>query len=182
MRSLHSITLASLLVVILLLSACGQAAPAPSPTGGVTTTPTQPASPRASPTPTATAPSGLTPKSGGTLRIIAGGTVTNLGYPPEMSGPARSTSVMNIERLMEADTEGRPRAGLATAWEVASDLKTITLTLRKGVKFHDGTDFNAVAAKWNMDRAAAAKQEGTEAWASVDVVDDFTVRIKLNRF
>lgn len=44
--------------------------------------------------------------------------------------------------------------GLATKWEVSSDGKVWTLTLRDDVKFHDGTPFNAAAVKYNFERAA----------------------------
>jgi peptide/nickel transport system substrate-binding protein len=41
---------------------------------------------------------------------------------------------------------------LATKWEVSPDAKAYTFTLRDGVKFHDGTDFNAEAVCFNFDR------------------------------
>ena len=41
---------------------------------------------------------------------------------------------------------------LATEWEVSPDAKAYTFTLRDGVKFHDGTDFNAEAVCFNFDR------------------------------
>jgi peptide/nickel transport system substrate-binding protein len=42
--------------------------------------------------------------------------------------------------------------GLAEKWEVSEDGKTVTFNLRKGVKFHDGTAFNAAAVCFNFDR------------------------------
>ena len=42
--------------------------------------------------------------------------------------------------------------GLATRWEVASDLKSITFHLRPNVKFADGTPFNAEAVRFSFDR------------------------------
>ncbi|SHN04681.1 peptide/nickel transport system substrate-binding protein [Cryptosporangium aurantiacum] len=41
---------------------------------------------------------------------------------------------------------------LATKWDVSPDGKQITFTLREGVKFHDGSDFNAEAVCFNLDR------------------------------
>ena len=41
---------------------------------------------------------------------------------------------------------------LAEKWEISPDGKTYTFTLRQGVKFHDGTPFNAEAVKFNFDR------------------------------
>ncbi len=58
----------------------------------------------------------------------------------------------------------------------------ITFTLRKGVKFHDGTDFNAEAVKFNLEAKKAAKMSGTEDWSSIDILDDYTVRINLLQY
>ncbi|MFX1358585.1 MAG: ABC transporter substrate-binding protein [Promethearchaeota archaeon] len=41
---------------------------------------------------------------------------------------------------------------LATGYEWNNNATELTLTLRQGVKFHDGTPFNAMAVKWNFDR------------------------------
>jgi peptide/nickel transport system substrate-binding protein len=42
--------------------------------------------------------------------------------------------------------------GLAQSWTISPDAKTYTFKLRPGVKFHDGTEFNAEAVKFNFDR------------------------------
>jgi peptide/nickel transport system substrate-binding protein len=52
--------------------------------------------------------------------------------------------------LKPGTTELAP--GLATEWEVSADALTYTFSLREGVKFHDGTDFNAEAVCFNFDR------------------------------
>lgn len=71
---------------------------------------------------------------------------------------------------------------LAESWEYVDDL-TLQLKLRQGVKFHDGTDFNADAVKINLDRVrdpeiASPRLSNFEPIKEVVVVDDHTVQIK----
>ncbi|HEU5423742.1 MAG TPA: ABC transporter substrate-binding protein [Nitrolancea sp.] len=72
---------------------------------------------------------------------------------------------------------------LATSWEASSDAKEFTFKLAKGVKFQDGTPFNAQAVKDSFDRVLAKdsklKRHGyfSAAIDHVEVVDDGTVKI-----
>lgn len=73
---------------------------------------------------------------------------------------------------------------LATSWDTSSDAKTFTFHLRHGVKFQDGTPFNAQAVKINFDRARDATHKLRryslyENIASVDAIGDDTVRFTL---
>ena len=94
---------------------------------------------------------------------------------------------------------------LATAWTPSPDGKSWTFTLRQGVKFHDGTPFNAAAVCFNFDRwynlkgAAAqsqmiyygdvfegfAKNEGdatgSPVYKSCEAKDDYTAVVNLNK-
>ena len=55
--------------------------------------------------------------------------------------------------LTKTDQLASLRPGLAEKWEQSpDDKKTWIFHLRKGVKFHDGTDFNADAVIWNLER------------------------------
>lgn len=55
--------------------------------------------------------------------------------------------------LTRTDRLSELRPGLAERWEqAADDPKTWIFHLRRGVKFHDGTDFNADAVVWNLER------------------------------
>ena len=71
---------------------------------------------------------------------------------------------------------------LATSWTVADDGSSVTFNLRKGVKFHDGSDFNADVCKWNLDLQIAAKTANAASWKSIDKVDDYTIRINLTSY
>ena len=78
---------------------------------------------------------------------------------------------------------GELEPGLAEAWEVV-DERTVEVTLREGVTFHDGSPFDAEAVKAGLERNAApdAAQTGASLTAidSIEAVDDLTVRINLS--
>lgn len=90
--------------------------------------------------------------------------------------------------LKYAEDSTEPEACLAERWEVSPDNLEYTFYLRKDVKFHDGTDFNAEAVKINYDRLLPGNATEDMPYAefvfgmvkSVDVVDDYTVKITLN--
>jgi peptide/nickel transport system substrate-binding protein len=124
------------------------------------------------------------PQHGGVLKIISVGSALTLGEPAEIASPHDHTYASPaIESLLSLDEKGNPVPWLATGWTVSKDAKTITMTLRKGVKFHDGTDFNAQAAKYALDMFRASPKRVTlKAISSVDVVDDYTIRLNLSQF
>lgn len=116
------------------------------------------------------------PKSGGTMTYIMGPSRPMIGWPPDM--------MMNnvvifaqacLETLLRADDKGNVHPWLAESFKVADDRKSITFKLRKGVKFHDGSDFNAEVTKWNLDNMIKAHLK--RFWTSVDIIDDYTVRV-----
>ena len=83
------------------------------------------------------------------------------------------------------DPAGKLHPRLATKYEVAPDGLTYTLHLRKGVKFSDGTDFNADAVKLTFDRALDPKFRVPLRFAIGMVkecvkIDDYTVALNLN--
>ena len=123
------------------------------------------------------------PQLGGILKIIeVTGPKTPFGWPVESVGESTVAHKPIIESLVRLHYNGRIEPWLAESWKVAPDKKSITFSLRKGVKFHDGTDFNAEAAKFNLDALKAGKNPGTEDWASIDVIDTYTVRINLLKY
>ena len=63
--------------------------------------------------------------------------------------------------------------GLAKSYEISADGKEYTFKLREGLKFTDGTPFDASAVKWSMDRVIALK--GDPSWLVTDFVDHVDV-------
>ena len=93
----------------------------------------------------------------------------------------------SLLRFKEKNTEIEP--SLAESWTISDDGLTYTFNLRKGVKFHDGTPFNAEAVKFNIDRQMPENLVPKMSYAplvfgdvaSTEVVDEYTVRIKLKK-
>jgi peptide/nickel transport system substrate-binding protein len=134
-------------------------------------------------TPATTGTSG-TPKSGGTLRLADAIGPHNVGWPGDtMFGIAGPFQTVFFDPILKEDAQGNIKANLATQWQLASDMKSLTLTLRKGVKFHDGSDWNATSCKFNIDLFIKAKTVAAYAnVSSVDIIDDYTVRLNLTSF
>lgn len=108
----------------------------------------------------------------------------NLGCPSEiMDGHAFLQAQTCLELLVRIDEEGLLTEGLATAWALNATTKSITFTLRQGVKFHDGADWNAEAAKWNLDQHLTSDTStiGPNI-ESVDIVDTYTVVVNLKNW
>lgn len=189
MKNTAYIGIITILLLGLLLTACGnsQTATTTSPsTSTSTSVTTQPLVATSTPATTAPAsPTAGTPQYGGVLKVYDNRPAAIIGYPPELtcSGCSQAAAIC-LETLVGSDSSGNFRPSkLSTAYQVAEDGKSVTFTLRKGVKFHDGTDWNAQAAKWNLDAILkVGTVPGTSSWTSVDVVDEYTVRINIKAF
>jgi ABC-type transport system substrate-binding protein len=120
----------------------------------------------------------LTPKYGGTLKYACSDTGPG-GWPVEAFPPSLGAQLC-FEGLLHMDNKGNIIPWLADSYTLADDLKSITFNLRKGVRFHDGSDFNAEVAKWNLDNAIAAKS--FPRMASVDIIDDYAIRVNFTEW
>lgn len=88
-----------------------------------------------------------------TLRYAASAGVTS--FDPHKGLASSNFVLLNFvyDRLVHTDADGKPVPGLATSWKFSDDARELTFTLREGLKFSDGTVFDAAAAKANLDRA-----------------------------
>jgi peptide/nickel transport system substrate-binding protein len=124
------------------------------------------------------------PKKGGTLRV--GFYIEAATMDPHLSGSKIDRQIYHniYEPLVTLDTRLGIKPGLAETWQ-QPDPRTLVFRLRRGVKFHDGTDFNAEAAKFNFarmkDEPKSIRKGEVASIDSVDVVDAFTLRLNLKR-
>ncbi|MGB8452996.1 MAG: ABC transporter substrate-binding protein [Anaerocolumna sp.] len=119
-------------------------------------------------------------KTGGTLKIGTGQSPTVIGYTPEITNNSFIQYLRcSFDSLLFYDEDGNLAPELAEKWETDSDKATITFHLRQGVKFQDGTDFNAEAVKWNMEEYQTAKRTEVSSIESIECPDDYTVVLQL---
>jgi peptide/nickel transport system substrate-binding protein len=121
-------------------------------------------------------------KYGGILKFVVSKTPQKFGYPPNIRGGDQVIACEALETLVKTNLQAVTEPNLATGWEVTPDGKTYTFKLRKGVKFHDGTDFNAQAVKYNLDLWLKSPSPVLKQLSSVDVIDDSTVRLNFAGF
>lgn len=114
-------------------------------------------------------------------------TSTVTTWDPSVSFSTEVVYLANVyEPLMYANPPGSPEPfspALAISWEVSNDGLEWTFHLRQGVKFHDGTPFNAAAVKYSVDRTKKLNLGAAYLWApvkQVKVVDDSTVKFILS--
>ncbi len=117
--------------------------------------------------------------------------VVALNQDPDLLDPTLSRTYVGriifsqmCEKLYEIDENLRIAPQLAAAMPVISDGgKTVTIKLRGGVKFNDGTAMNAEAVKFSLDRHREMKgsnrRSELEPVTAVEVVDPVTVRLRL---
>lgn len=122
------------------------------------------------------------PAPAGTIRIGMESSPTT--FDSALSTDLYSHQVYShvVEGLLMLDPQGVPQPALAESWTTSADGRTLTFRLKRGVKFHDDTEFTADDVKFTLDRildtATRSPQRGALSQiTSVEVVDRHTVRI-----
>ncbi|MGE5674907.1 MAG: ABC transporter substrate-binding protein [Mycobacterium leprae] len=112
--------------------------------------------------------------------------------PPNLD-PMKSSALVDrqvfqslYDSLVQLDTSLNIAPDLADKWEVSADGTTYTFHLHPGVKFQDGTDFNADAVKFNFDRMMDPANKSPRlselgTLQTVTVIDPNTVQMKLQK-
>jgi len=128
------------------------------------------------------------PIYGGALRIALGGDMTSFNAN---QGPAPGhytfwvwNNIFNSLLTLTPPPDLKVVPELAKSWEVLDEGRTYLFSLERGVTFHDGTDFDAQAAKWNFDRILDPEvgswvRPYYEEIERVEVVDKYTLRVRM---
>src|SRR5512140_1050094 len=137
------------------------------------TTTSAPASTTTSKPPTSTTAPSTTaaggPQYGGKLIYVRNTGIAVLGAPSDMPSFSWYNPMISpvCEPRIIMDASGAPAPWLAKSVDVTPDGKTITFHLNSGIKFQDGTVFDAAAVKYNFDAVVAAKVSGSDVFGSV---------------
>ncbi|MGZ4031852.1 MAG: ABC transporter substrate-binding protein [Tumebacillaceae bacterium] len=123
-------------------------------------------------------------KKGGNINIA-------LDADPPKLDPAFSSALVDrmvfqslFDKLVDLDSNGKIIPMLADSWDISQDQKSYTFHLHQGVKFQDGTDFNADAVKFNLERdldKASTRRNELKAIDKITVVDANTIKIDLKQ-
>src|SRR5262249_56994922 len=113
------------------------------------------------------------PRHGGTLRVAWEADIT--GLDPFVSPGLQSWHMVGnlFNSLITIDANLNYVPDLAESWEVLEDGKAYVFHLRKGVKFHDDTDFDAEAVRWNYQRIMDPEEKVVVApmFSIIDMVE-----------
>lgn len=125
------------------------------------------------------------PKRGGTLRVSMTYNPAALDPITGRNGPDFNTLLAIFDSLLDLDPKTlvvKPMLAQKWSWP---DPKTLVLDLRTDVTFHDGTAFDADAAKFNLDRARGDVRSNVKSDCtsidSVEVTGKHQVTLRLNR-
>jgi len=180
-----AVVLSLALIITLMVGCAPSAAPSPSPAPAPKPTVTPSPTPAPAPAPSPTAPA---IKTGGILRTWS--TVTwsswdahrKPAYAPLYAMPVFNNLVQFD--INKPDISPQNLVGdLAEKWDVSADGKVYTFYLRKGVKWHDGTNFTADDVVYSLTKMADPKQSSLvgdfPAYDKAEKVDDYTVKVYL---
>jgi ABC-type transport system substrate-binding protein len=126
------------------------------------------------------------PVAGGTLTFAAGADPDSLDPQNTQSNPGEQVNRMMYENLVRFNTKMQIEPALAESWTQSADGLIWTFKLRQGVRFHDGTPFDAKAVKYFFDRVLGDEKPFkaslyTPFVQAAQAMDDHTVRVTLKQ-
>jgi peptide/nickel transport system substrate-binding protein len=120
-------------------------------------------------------------KKGGTIVEAMGTEPTNLNPFKAARQPEYMVLRMIFEPLFAINPKMQIEPFLVESWKTSDDGLTWTFSLKKGIKFHDGTPLNAEAVKFSLEMHQKGSQgRFLKVIKATEVVNESTFAIKLN--
>ena len=119
-------------------------------------------------------------RQGGDLNIAIVSDPESLDPVDASSSPAAMVMLHSMEALFDMTPDGEIVPQLAEDYEVSEDGLEYEIYLREGVEFHDGTYFDAEAAKFNLERFLDEEAPFSfliDEITDIEVVDDYSLRL-----
>ncbi len=189
MKKWFGLVILIILVLAMLVPACSTtSSPTPSTTAPTATTSQPPTSTAATTKPASpTSTAAGQPQYGGIFKMDRNTGITAVGAPTDIPTQTSTYPLTApiTETLIILDAKDNIVPVLATSVDTSADGKTVTFHLRHGVKFTDGTDFNAQAVKYNLEAVHNAKVSGSAVLdnvSSYNVIDDYTLQANLQTY
>ncbi|MBI2957372.1 MAG: ABC transporter substrate-binding protein [Chloroflexi bacterium] len=186
---------ATLAALVLIVTGCGKATPTPvsstttsvSPTSTLATTTSGAASTAVSgttsttskPTATTATPSTATGAPFGELRVVLSSMAGEVLYPTALTCAGRQDLLSPMfDTLFNLDGS-KIAPGVVERWEASPDGLTWTYYIRKGIKFHDGSELTATDVKFSIEDSTRDRFTTVmkDTLARVDVLDTYSIRI-----
>jgi peptide/nickel transport system substrate-binding protein len=148
-----------LVVLVIVFSGCGSKTASTTSASGpaVSTTASNPA---------------VAAQSGGTVRVINAQGPAILGYSLEQGPGDLYVLLCAVEKLLEYNNKQELVPNLAESFNVDVNAKTISVKMRQGIRFHDGSDCDANAVAWNFEQQVTNKRIGyLDQWDRLEVID-----------
>ena len=123
---------------------------------------------------------------GGTLRVALERDPPNMDAHRSNAAVDRQVFQSLYDKLVDTDENLVVIPMLAEAWTVSRDGRAITFTLRRGVKFQDGTPFDSASVVYNFERMRdpafpSARRSEIGPIETVEAADPYTVRITMEK-
>ena len=123
------------------------------------------------------------PASGEELKIAVAADVTSIDPHFYNLFPNNNIAEHIFDKLVQMDPDSKMIPGIATSWKAIDD-KTWEFKLRKGIKFHDGSELTAEDVAFSIDRVPLVPNSPgpfsayTKAIVAKEIVDPYTIRFR----
>ena len=124
---------------------------------------------------------GISPAAEKVIRVAVGVDATSLDPPMSTNLTDKNTTSQVYDTLLQRNREMGLEPNLVTSWKIVNST-TWELELKRGIKFHNGEDFNGEAVKFSIERILDPTMKAPSfaqftALKGVKVIDPYKVQV-----